>query len=117
VTDDLIWGKNLLMAVQNVADEAYHRRAWFGLGPEVSSPCEIFNILFDDAGMEQFLTKPPAYASHATLAQLSRLRDEMELLDVDEDAARTLIDSPAWTEIRELARAAAELLDKDLKPN
>jgi hypothetical protein len=114
---DLMWGKNLLTAVQNIADEAYQRRAWFGLGPEVSSPSEVFNCLFDDTQIEDFLANPPTYASRASLAQLARLRDAMDdLLGVDDDRAEALIDSAPWAEIRQIARTAADLLAKDLKP-
>jgi hypothetical protein len=114
---DLMWGKNLLTAAQHIADEGFQRRAWFGLGPEVSSPSEVFNGFFDDARIEEFLKNPPGYASRETLAQLSRLMRTMDdLLDVDDDRAEILIDSADWAEIRQIARTAADLLAQDLKP-
>lgn len=68
------WKQLILDAVNDVADEAFQRRSWFGGAQristpdfqEVSSPDEVINRLFSDLDFEDFLDSPKA---HLTTAQ------------------------------------------------
>ena len=70
-----MWGLNLLTALRHVADERYQRRAWFGIGPEVSSPTEVFNELFDDCRISEFIRRPDALISSDTKEELVKLEE------------------------------------------
>jgi hypothetical protein len=52
------WRKVVEQVVSAIADE--NRRAWFGVGPEVSGPDEAFNQFFGDAAVEEFLNRDDA---------------------------------------------------------
>lgn len=47
--------KEILNVIKDIANEDYQRRAWFNIGPEVSSPDEDICILYDDYSFEEFL--------------------------------------------------------------
>ena len=115
MTIDFIRGKNLLVAIRHISDEAYQRRAWFGHGPEVSSPSEIYNEFFDECQVDQFIADPPTYVSASTVTELANLRNEMDLLDIEDDEATALFESSSWSKIRKRARIAGDNLERDLK--
>jgi hypothetical protein len=56
---DQIWAKNVLIALEYVYDEKYQRRSWTGIGPEISSPSEVFNVLFNACSIDKFISHPP----------------------------------------------------------
>jgi hypothetical protein len=112
-----IWGRNMLMALRHIADEVYQRRAWFGVGPEVSSPTEMINELYDDCRLLDFIKCAPSYISIETLHALRRLDAQLEDVDVDDTSAADLMESPIWGAVRMTAQKAAQRLEGELRPN
>jgi hypothetical protein len=52
-----IWKQRVRQAVEGLADAECQRRAWFGIGPEESSPTEEVCQLVDDTDFEDHLDK------------------------------------------------------------
>ena len=50
-----VWRKNLCEALDALADEAFQRANWFGKGQYISSPEEMYNELFSDFSVEDFV--------------------------------------------------------------
>jgi hypothetical protein len=115
MNDQLQWSKRILDALRHIADAEYQRRAWLGVGPEVSSPVEVYNELFDDCRIEEFILDPPAYISGATRASLVRLERCMDELELDDSRPAEFIDHPAWQEVRGIATQAVGYLERDIE--
>jgi hypothetical protein len=99
--------KNIIMdfAIQ-VSDREYQRLSWFGKGPEVSSPDELYNGLFDDGMINEFLEK---YAHDLTPEQcdagkkLVRQMNHYAAVSPKSLNPTDVIDDPRWEEIRQSA--------------
>ena len=110
---DRQWVVNIYETLSRISDEEYQRRAWFGLGPEVSSPGDEFNNLFDDYNVELFLARPPVKLSSQARKHLIALISAMN--DVDEGYLYpSFIDDPRWIKIRKLALDAKMSLLRDI---
>ena len=100
------WKGRILAALGDMADEQFQRRAWTGIGPEVSSLVEVICGLFDDALLREYVEKYGSSLSPKTLSDLGKLDRKIKVLDTDHlDTLPVLelIDSPQWVEIRNLA--------------
>ena len=51
------WRKVVEQGVDAIADKNLQRRAWFGAGPEESSPEETINQFLGDAAIREFLSR------------------------------------------------------------
>ena len=110
------WRKVVEQVVGGIADADLQRRAWFGIGPEESSPDEEFNQFFDDAAVEEFLARPDTGLSRAQLQAGQYLLELMKKLSTQTPQyiePSSLIDDPRWQEIRE---AAAQFLNRLSQP-
>lgn len=103
------WRSLVVSSVRNVADETFQRRAWFGRGPEQSSPDEVISDIFDNANLELFLkttelTDKQQLFGHRLLEILERFVDKtpQHLVPID------VIDDPEWIQVR---LAAESFLD------
>jgi hypothetical protein len=103
------WRESVTDIAKQIADAEFQRRAWFGMAHDaVSSPDEMYNQLFGDAQIEQFLAM---YKHKLSLEQLKA--GETLVRTMNEYADQTpehldpsvLIDDPAWQEIRDAAAA------------
>jgi hypothetical protein len=87
------------------------RRAWFELGPEVSSPDEDVNQFADDSAFEEFLAREDNGLNADQLATGRRLFGLVKRF-ADETPQHLepteVIDDPRWKQIRVAAR---EFLD------
>ena len=107
------WRKVVRQVVLAISDENLQRRAWFGFGPEVSSPDEVFCQLFGDAAIEDFLKRGDTGLSDQQLDAGKYLLTLMRKLS-DETPSHiqpaSLIDDPRWREVREAAARFSTIL-------
>ena len=107
------WRRVVEQTVDGLADEAMQRRAWFGLGPEESSPDEEFCMFFGDAAIEEFLeredtglTANQLEAGHHLVTLMRKLSDGTP----DHIKPADLIDDPRWQKVRQAAARFHKLL-------
>jgi len=107
------WRSVVRQVVMAISDEKFQRRAWFGVGPEVSSPDEEFCKFFGDAAIEDFLkrsdnglNKQQLDAGKHLLTLMRKLSDETP----NHIQPSSLIDDPRWQEVREAAAQFSTLL-------
>jgi hypothetical protein len=102
------WKDSILKAVQRMSDVEYQHRSWFGHGPEVDSPDEMFCELFGDLQFEEFLRTDAGALSTAQQAAAFRLRDELDDFAKQSPTkleAQDVFNDPRWQRIRTLAKA------------
>ena len=113
--DMKVWRKVLLQIVEAVADEEFQRRAWFGIGPEQSSPGETVNQFFSNAAFQDFLARHDNGLSREQTNAGRQLYDLMERFISNTPVhlkPEQVIDEPRWGEIRQVAKRFLELMDK-----
>jgi hypothetical protein len=108
--DLFAWRTVIQQVVDGIGDEALQRRAWFGPGPEISSPDEMFNQFFGDAAVAEFLDRNDNGLNNLQRQagiRLTRLMRELSDQTPGHIEANQLIDDPRWQAIR---TAAAKFL-------
>jgi hypothetical protein len=108
-----LWRKNACWIIGGVADEKFQRDAWFGKGKYVSSPVEIYNQVFGDLALEEFIASPEIGLNDMQKAAANELIEKMRHFEklVDEDLPpRQVIDHPVWREVRQTASRLLDLL-------
>jgi hypothetical protein len=109
------WRTVLEEVVDAIADENYQRRAWFGIGPEESSPDEDICQFFGDAAIEDFLDRNDTGLNEQQLdagRHLVKLMSELADQTPDHIKPSDLIDDPRWQKIREAAARFRKLLER-----
>jgi len=107
------WRRLIERVVGGLADEALQRRAWFGIGPEESSPDEEFCMFFDDAAIEEFLERDDNGLNDQQLQagkHLVKLMNDLADQTPEHIEPENLIDDPRWEEIRMTAACFHRLL-------
>jgi len=107
------WRERACEIIGYVADEHFQRTAWFGKGPYVSSPDEIYNQVFSDLDIGKFIASPEVALSDLQRAAATELANKMEYFDkvMSEDLSpERVIDHPVWREVREAARRVLHVL-------
>jgi hypothetical protein len=117
--DRAIWKGRIQAALSDMADEQFQRRAWTGIGPEVSSLVEVICGLFDDALLREYVEKYTSTLAPKTLSDVRDLDRKIQSLDTDHlDTLPVLevIDSPQWVEIRDMANGLKLAFEQDRNP-
>lgn len=107
------WRKVIEQVVGAIADESLQRRAWFGIGPEMSSPDEHFCQFFGDAAIEEFLDRSDTGLNERQIESgrhIVKLMRELSDQTPDHIKPSDLIDDPRWRQIREAAAHFSKLL-------
>jgi hypothetical protein len=107
------WRKVVEEVVGAIADENLQRRAWFGIGPEETSPEEHICQFFGDAAIEDFLVRDDTGLSEQQLEAGRYLLHLMEELSSQTSVhidPSDLIDDSRWKEIRRAATRFHQLL-------
>jgi len=107
------WRKTIEQVVGGIADEALQRRAWFGIGPEESSPDEEFCMFFDDAAVPEFLERDDTGLNEEQVRagkDLVKLMGELADQTSEHVEPKDLIDDPRWQEVRKAASRFHKLL-------
>lgn len=91
----------LLDQIRKLASREYQARAWFALGPEVSSLEEMYCMSVDDLQIETYRDAVPAIGAliHALVYASPRL----PLDDNGFCVPAVIIDHPAWLAVRQVA--------------
>ncbi len=100
------WIAQILDVVGDIASREYQERAWLGIGPEVSSPTEVYNQLFDDNTFDLFFEKYGATFTPFQLKAWKDLESKMEEYGQDDeklDDPHQVINDPEWQQVRESA--------------
>lgn len=108
-----MWRKHVCEAVDTIADVNFQRDNWFGNGRYLSSPEDIYNQLFDDAVIEEFLDSAEVGLNDLQKAAGRRLVERLTFFDKlggPSLPASTVIEHPVWKEVREAARRFLSLL-------
>jgi hypothetical protein len=100
-----LWRSNVIYAARTASDREYQQRMWFGDGPEINSPDELFCTFFDDLQLEQFVALEELSPHERTAA--SRLLQALQAYA--ERSPRHLepaqvIDDPHFENVRNAAR-------------
>jgi len=107
------WRNVIEQVVGAIADESLQRRAWFGIGPEMSSPDEHVCQFLGDAAIEDFLDRNDAGLSEPQIKAgrhlIKLMRDLLKETSGRLDRSE-LIDDPRWRNIREAAASFYKLL-------
>ena len=113
--DLIAWRNVIKQVVDGIADESLQRRAWFGVGPEQSSPDDEFNQFFGDAAIEDFLKRDDTGLNDLQIEagrHLTRLMRQLSKETPEHIEPSNLIDDPRWRKIREAASRFSALLAK-----
>jgi hypothetical protein len=100
------WKNAILAVAAQISDREYQRSSWFDKGRDVSSPDELYNGLFDDSMIEEFLKM---HAKDLTENQRSAgrelVRQMNQYADVTPDHLDPIMtfDDPRWEDIRRSA--------------
>ena len=100
------WKNMILTVAAQISDREYQRRSWFDKGHDVSSPDELYNGLFDDSMIEEFLD---THAKDLTEDQRSAGRELVRQMNQYADVTpehldpTTTFDDPRWENIRRSA--------------
>jgi len=100
------WIVQILDVVEEIASREIQERAWFGIGPEVSSPDEIYNQLFDDNTCDLVFEKYAAtFTPQQTVAwnDLRRKLEEYGEESEELDDPHRVVNDPEWQKVRESA--------------
>jgi len=107
------WKNMIIDVVNQISDLEYQRSSWFGKGESVSSPDELYNGLFDDSRIEEFLE---AHAKHLTDDQrrtgleLVRKMNQYAPANVKYLDPATVIEDPRWDGVRQSAKSFVSAL-------
>jgi hypothetical protein len=114
------WRERACEIIGYVADENLHRTAWFGKGPYVSSPDEIYNQVFSDLDLEKFIASPDVALTGVQRVAALELASKMEHFDKAMGGTLSperVVDHPEWREVREAARRVLDVLGCPPVPN
>jgi len=107
------WRNVVKEVVGAIADESYQRRAWFGVGPEESSPDEGICQFFGYAAIEEFLDRNDKGLRATQIKagrHLVKLMSQLAAQTPEHIEPSELIDDPRWRKIREAAARFHTLL-------
>lgn len=111
-TNASIWLEKACSIIGSVADERFQRDNWFGQGESVSWPTEMYNEVFDDLLIEDFLQSSEVGLNEPQRAAGQAFVEAMNAFEgpVDSLTPTEVIDHPLWREVRRTARIFLDLL-------
>jgi len=107
-----IWLKNACDVLDDIADPNHLREAWSGKSRYISSPTEIYNNVFSDAVIDEYMDAD-LDLDEAQKAAGKSFIDSMEDFDKiggPELPWQEVIDHPGWIKVREAAKRFLDLL-------
>ncbi|HMS93167.1 MAG TPA: hypothetical protein PKD28_02145 [Candidatus Saccharibacteria bacterium] len=111
--DSTFWKKNIIEAIEDIADEDFQRTAWFGLSDKVSSPEEVYAILLYDFIFEDFLKLKENGLTESQKEACYKLIDALDAYPSHSSSLPSpelMIDDPEWEAVRVVARRCLEEL-------
>ena len=113
--DTKTWDTNIINLFIAFADEAFQRRSWFGIGPEVSSPSEMCNWLDDFELVFWLEMRKEVLNSHLVTYMEDFIRN-IDSLPNGQDNAWSEFYSIEWIKLRLKASVIRDMLKQQL-PN
>jgi hypothetical protein len=113
VVDAARWRKTACEIIDSVADENFQRAAWFGKGPFISTPAEIYNNVFSDLDLDEFITSRDVALNDLERTAATKLVSKMRYFEtvIGQDLSpERVIDHPVWREVREAAQRVLNVL-------
>lgn len=110
------WKNMIIDVVTQISDFEYQRGSWFGKGELISSPDELYNGLFDDSRIEEFLeahAKQLTDDQRRTGLELVRKMNQYAPANVKYLDPATVIEDPLWDELRRSAKSFLSALNAD----
>jgi hypothetical protein len=101
-----VWKNMIIDSATQISDREYQQRSWFGTGTSVSSPDELYNGLFDDSMINEFLE---TYGHDLTPEQRDAGKDLVRRMNQYAAVSpkflnpKDVIDDPHWEDIRRSA--------------
>lgn len=108
-----IWISQIKKIIKDISDLEYQKRAWLGIGPEVSSPEEIYCTLFDDFMVEDFLRSDEIELSEMQRSLFRKLIKDMESIAEkysQKFEPKILLRDEKWLELTKLASELFKIL-------
>jgi hypothetical protein len=108
------WTTNIREVLAHLSDKDYQTRAWLGVGPEVSSPEELYSQIFDDFSFSEFLKAPDIDISAEARSVGHNLLHRLDAFFNSSSSRRSpeaVLRDPDWEEIRRLAQRFGDLLE------
>ena len=118
--DSALWRKIACEIIDCVADENFQRNAWFGKGSFISTPAEIYNNVFSDLDLEEFIASPDVALNDLERTAATKLVSKMRYFEkvVGQDLSPDrVIDHPVWREVREAAQRVLDVLQCPRSPS
>lgn len=100
------WKNLILDMATQISDREYQASSWFGKGEFVSSPDELYNGLFYDGMIEEFLethTKDLTEEQSKAGRELVRQMNQYSPASIEHLDPAKVIDDPRWDEVRRSA--------------
>jgi len=107
-----IWLKNACDVLDDIADPNYLREAWSGKSKYISTPTEIYNNVFSDAVIDEYMDADLGLDEAQKVAGkefIDRMR-YFDRLGGPELPWDVVIDHPDWVKVREAAKKFLDLL-------
>jgi hypothetical protein len=110
------WRNLIISSLSDMTNESLQRRAWSGVGPEVSSLVETICGVLDDALLIEYTEKYSDILSPEIISDVNNLDLKIKRLDteyLDTLPVLEVIDSPEWAEIRGIAEKLKSAFERE----
>ena len=97
------WKKMITDVADEISDLEYQRSSWFGKGERISSPDELYNGLFDDSMIEEFLethAKDLTEEQRRAGRELVRQMNQYAPANTEHLDPAAVIEDPLWDRVR-----------------
>ena len=105
--DRITWLQRLVETAEHFESREYQQRSWLGLGPEVSSPDELYCQFFDDytaALFHQTFSREFSNDQERVWRDFVAALEHYEARNPGNLDARRVLEDPNWEHVREAAR-------------
>ncbi len=113
---DIRWKRNIFNAIKDISDLEWQKKAWMGKHlTDVSSFDEIYMVLFDDFGFEDYFIKDETIER---LGISKELGNEMKLLCTmmldykEKDTEEEILEDTEWHKITKQAEKVIKIWNK-----
>lgn len=107
------WNRRIIELFTDFSDVEYQRRSWFGIGPEVSSPIEMY-CQIDDLDVESWIEKNREVLSSFTIECIEYFLNAVAKTETKNEPWEAFI-SDEWISLRLQSSVIKELISADLK--
>ncbi len=113
--DKILWRNNIKEAAQDIGSKEFQELAWFGKSDQISSPVEVYCMLFDDFLFDDFLESSDIGLSDEQKYLGNKLRDSLNTYSPPGSTLpppEQMLDDPEWQKVRNIAREFVDSLEQ-----